>query len=219
MEPIIATVLLVAMVGGIGTWVVLDARKRKAATASLAAPLAERGWALAVRGDQVVSGLSAVPFGTGSQRRCEDVIRSQDKGIVSFTYRWATGSGEHKTQQARRVVMLTGRPKLPKLEVASGKVGAAADRDGSVEQAEFPTGWSVRAVDGRVGHAVLHSQMIERFMQPDLLGRSVFFEKGRIGLVDEAVPLDDIVLHTDAAIATLQGVEALIPDFSRAEFS
>jgi len=219
MEPIIATVLVVAMVGGIGTWVVLDARKRKAATVSLVAPLAERGWTLAVRGDQVVAGLSAAPLGAGRQRRCEDVIRSHDKSIVSFTYRWTAGSGEHKSQQARRVVMLTGRPKLPKLEVASGKVDAAAGGDWSLEQAEFPTGWSVRAVDGRVGHAVLHSQMIERFMQPDLLGRSVFFEEGRIGLVDDAVQLDDIVLHTDAAVATLQGVEALIPDFSRAEFS
>ncbi|NTV39404.1 MAG: hypothetical protein HGA51_05535, partial [Demequinaceae bacterium] len=177
MEPIISTVLLIAMVGGVGTWVFMDTRKRKAATASLAAPLATRGWTLAGRGDRVAAGLSVAPFGVGSQRRCEDVIQARDKGVVSFTYRWTTGSGENKSHHARRVVMLLGRQKLPTLEVGSGKVGATAAGDQGVEQA-FPTGWSVRAADGRVGHAVLHPHMIDRFMKPDLLGRSVFFEKG-----------------------------------------
>lgn len=219
MEPIIAAVLIIAMVGGVGTWVAIDARKRKAATAALVVPLAERGWSLAARGDQVIAGMSAAPLGTGSQRRCEDVIRSRDRGLVSFTYRWTTGSGEHKSQQARRVVMLVGRPKLPKLEVASARADAAAGGGPSVEESEFPMGWSVRTANERVGHAVLHSRMIERFMRPDLVGRSVFFEKGRIGLVDEALPLDDIVAHTDAAIATLRDIDALLPESVRSEFA
>jgi hypothetical protein len=61
--------------------------------------------------------------------------------------------------------------------------------------------------------------MIERFMKPDLLGRSVFFEKGRIGLVDYVVQLEDIVTHTDVSVAVLREIEALIPDFLRAEFA
>ena len=77
MEPIIATVLIIGMVGGVGA---------------------------------------------GSQRRCEDVIQSRDKNIVSFTYRWTTGSGEHKNHHTRRVTMLLGGPKLPKLEVDADTV-------------------------------------------------------------------------------------------------
>jgi len=224
MEPVIATVLVVGMIGGVGAWVILDARKRKAATVALAGPLAERSWSLATRGDQVVAGLSSVPFGSGAHRRCEDVIRSSDKSVVSFTYRWTTGSGEHKNNQARRVTMLVGSLKLPKLEVEADTVvsktrKAAAGGDHDVELAEFTKAWSVRATDERVGHAVLHPAMVERFMKPDLMGRSVFFEKGRIGLVDHVVQLDDIVRHTDAAIATLREVDALIPDSLRAEFA
>jgi hypothetical protein len=202
MDPIIAAVLILVMVGGVGTWVVLDARKRKAATASLTAPLSERGWNLAVRGDQVVAGLTAAPLGEGSQRRCEDVIRSSDKRVVSFTYRWTTGSGERKVDHKKRVTMLLGGPKLPKLEVEAGAV---------------PT--TTRAADERVGQAIMHPQMIDRFKEPDLMGRSVFFEKGRIGLVDEAVPLADIVAHMDVSVAVLREIDALIPVAVRGEFA
>jgi hypothetical protein len=202
MDPIIAAVLVIGMVGGVGTWVVLDARKRKAATASLTAPLSERAWNLTVRGDQVVAGLTAAPFGVGSQRRCEDVIRSSDKRVASFTYRWTTGAREQKVDHKKRVTMLIGGPKLPTLEVEAGAV---------------PT--TTRAADERVGQAIMNPQMIDRFKQPDLMGRSVFFEKGRIGLVDEAVPLDDIVAHTDVSVAVLREIDALIPVGVRAEFA
>lgn len=202
MDPIIAAVLVIGMVGGVGTWVVLDARKRKAATASLTAPLSERGWNLAVRGDQVVAGLTSAPFGVGSQRRCEDVIRSSDKRLASFTYKWTTGSGEQKIDHTKRVTMILGGPKLPKLEVAAGAV---------------PT--TTRATDERVGQAIMHPQMIDRLKEPDLVGRSVFFEKGRIGLVDEAVPLADIVIHTDVSVAVLREIDTLIPVAVRAEFA
>ncbi|NYI40101.1 hypothetical protein [Demequina lutea] len=206
MEPIIATVLILGMVGGVGAWVVLDGRKRKAATASLAGPLSERDWNLTVRGDQVVAGLTAAPFGAGSHRRCEDVIRSADKRLVSFTYRWTTGSGEHKSDHTKRVTMIVGGPKLPKLEVEV-EVEAGADTT------------NVRAADESVGQAIMHPQMKERFMRPDLMGRSVFFEKGRIGLVDDAVPLEDIVMHTDVSAAALREIDALIPVALRAKFS
>ena len=202
MEPIIATVLVMGMVGGVGTWVALDARKRRAATSALVGPLAERKWNLATRGDQIVAGLTSEPFGTGSHRRCEDVIRSADKDTVSFTYRWTTGSGERRHEHAKRVTMILGGPKMPKLEVEAGT--------------EPPT---ARASDERVRDAVLNAHMWERLMQPDLKGRTVFFEKGRIGLVDEAVTLDDIVIHTDVAAAALREIDALIPSTVRAEFS
>jgi hypothetical protein len=202
MEPIIATVLVIGMVGGVGVWVILDARKRKAATAMLAAPLAQRGWTLTVRGDQVVAGLTADPFGAGSHRRCEDVIRTTDKRLVSFTYRWTTGSGDHKIDHKKRVTMILGGPKLPKTEVEPGAV---------------PT--TVRAADERVGRAIMHPQMSDRLTQPDLVGRSVFFEKGRIGLVDDVVPLADIVIHTEASAAALRDIDALIPADLRTEFS
>ena len=207
MDPIVAAVLVLGMVGGVGAWVVLDARKRKAATLSLIAPLSERGWNLAVRGDQVVAGLTSAPFGAGIHRRCEDVIRSSDKRVASFTYRWTTGSGEQKTDHKKRVTMILGGAKFPKLEIEAGAVPTNA----------VPT--NARAADERVGQAVMHPQMMARLMEPDLVGRSVFFEKGRIGLVDEAVQLADIVMHTDVSVAVLREIEGLIPDAVRAEFA
>jgi len=224
MEPIIATVLIMVMIGGVGAWVVSDGRKRKATTAALAEPLSARGWTLAERGDQVAAGLTVVPFGAGSQRRCEDVIQSRDKDVVSFTYRWTTGSGKHKNHHTRRVTMLMGGPKLPKLEVDADTViaklrAAASGGHHNIELAEFNKAWSVRLTDERVGQAVIHPLMIDRFMQPDLFGRSVFFEKGRIGLVDYVVQFEDIVIHTDAAVATLRDIDRLIPEFLRAEFA
>ena len=98
--------------------------------------------------------------------------------------------------------MLMGGPKVPKLEVEAGSVPA-----------------NVRAADERIGQTLLHPQMMERLMQPDLKGRSVFFERGRIGLVDDVVPLDDIVVHTDVAVAALREIDALIPVALRAEFA
>ncbi len=224
MEPIIATVLMIVMVGGVGAWIVIEGRRRKATTAALAEPLSARGWTLAERGDHVAAGLTVVPFGAGSQRRCEDVIQSRDKDIVSFTYRWTTGSGKNKNHHTRRVTMLMGGPNLPKLEVEADTVIAkmravASGGDHNVELAEFNKAWSVRATDERAGHAVLHPLMIDRFMQPDLWGRAVFFERGGVGLVDYVVQFEDIVTHTDAAVATLRDIDRLIPEFLRAEFA
>lgn len=119
--------------------------------------------------------------------------------------------------------MLMRSLKLPKLEIEADTAvakmrTAAAGGDHDVELAQFNKAWSVRATDERVSHAVLNPAMVERFMKPDLLGRAVFFEKGRIGLVDQVVQLEDIVLHTDASVAVLRDIEALIPDFLRVEF-
>jgi|GEM_PF-2163123 len=217
METVIAVILLVGLVGAVGAWVVLDARKRKAVTATLVAPLAERGWTLAVRGDQMAAALSSAPFSTGSQRRCEDVIRSAGKSVVSFTYQWSTGSGKGRVHHSRRVTMLVGGLKLPKLEVETN--AATAGGELGSQSVDFATAWIVRATDEHARQAILHERMRDRFMEPDLMGRSVFFEKGRIGLVDHVVPLEDIVLHTDAAVATLQDIESLIPDSLRVEFA
>lgn len=120
--------------------------------------------------------------------------------------------------------MLVAGPTLPLLEVEADTIVAkmrttVAGGDHDVELAEFNKAWSVRTSDERVGHAVLHPAMIERFMNPDLYGRSVFFEKGRIGLVDYVVQLEDIVTHTDASVAVLRELEALIPQHLRTEFS
>lgn len=222
MEPIIASVLIVAMVGGVGAWVVVSNRKRKATLAAFEAPLADRGWAFTERWDDAAAGLTVIPFNAGNHRRCEDVIRSGDGAVVSFSYYWTTGSGDNKNRHTRRVTMLRGGPLLPRLEVEADTIvakirAAAAGGDHNVELAEFNKAWSVRATDERVSHAVLHPLMIDRFMQPDLWGRSVFFEAGHVGLVDYVVQLENIVTHTDAAVAILREIEALIPNFLRTD--
>jgi hypothetical protein len=130
------------------------------------------------------------------------VIRASDKRGASFTYRWTTRSGEQKIDHKKRVTMILWGPKLPKLEVEAGAV---------------PT--TSHVADERVGQAMMHPEMIDRLTKPDLVGRSVFFDKGRIGLVDEAVPLADIVIHTDVSVAVLREIEALIPVALRAEFA
>lgn len=223
MEPVIATVLLVAMIGGVGAWVVIDARTRSRTNAALVEQAAAHGWTFVERDDIVFSPFTAVPFAAGSGPRAVDVVRSPDDAVVSFTYRWHTGGGKNKSDHTRRVTVLRAGPNLPRLEVEPGTVIAKANAlahrsEMDVELVDFEKAWSVRAADARVGHAVIHPLMIERFMKRDLWARSVFFESGCVCMVDYVVPRAELVTHMAATIAILRELEALIPDFLRADF-
>ncbi len=223
MEPVIATVLIIAMVGGVGAWVVIDARTRKRTNASLIEQAGALGWGFVERDDAVASTFTGVPFGKAKAGRSEDVLRSADGEVTSFTYRWRTGGGGNTNYHTRRVTVLRAGPTMPRLEVEPGTVIAKANAlahgsEMNLELVDFEKTWSVRATDDRVGHAVMHPRMMERFMRQDLWARSVFFEAGYVGIVDLVVQRPHLVTHTVDTVAVLREIEALIPDFLRADY-
>jgi hypothetical protein len=223
MEAVIAVVLIVAMVGGVSAWVVLDSRTRTRTNASLREEAAAHGWNLVDRDDTAFAPFTGVPFGKGSSQRAEDVVRSAGGEVTSFTYRWFTGAGGNKNGHTRRVTVLRAGPTLPRLEVEPGTMIAKANAlahgsEMNLELVDFEKAWSVRATDDRVGHAVMHPRMMERFMSQDLWARSVFFEAGLVGIVDMIVQRPHVVTHTVDTLAVLREIEELIPDFLRADY-
>lgn len=224
MEPVIATVLIIVMVGGVGAWIMYDARTRKRTNAALVEQAGALGWSFVERDDAVAASFTGVPFGATKAARSEDVLRSADGEVTSFTYRWRTGGGGNTNDHTRRVTVLRAGPTLPRLEVEPGTVIAKANAlahgsEMDLELAAFEKAWSVRATDQRVGHAVMHPRMIERFMKQDLWARSVFFEAGFVGIVDQIIQRPHVATHTVDTVAVLRELEALIPDFLRTEFA
>lgn len=219
-----ALIIFVIFVAGLVAFVVWLVRKRKAEVATLMPQLASRGWSHAERDDSVFAGLSALPFGRGNGAMARDVLRASDPEFVAYTYRWRTGSGEHKNDHTRRITMLKQGPEVPLFEVEPQTVvarveTAAAGGDLDVELADFNRAWSVRATDPRVTHAMLHPRMVERFMHPDMFGRGVFFEGGWIAMVDQGVQTPMLAEHAEQSLAILRELAALIPPHLVKEFS
>lgn len=223
MEQVIASVLMLAMIAGVGAWLVVENRSRKAALSKVQAEIADTDLSFVERDNSLFVGLTVNPFELGLRRSANEVLRNEAGTFASFTYRWSTGSSK-RNEHTRRVTWIKAGPVLPRLEVepdtAVAKVRTAVEGgDHDVELSDFNKAWSVRASDDRVGHAVLHPRMIERLMKDDLYGRTVFFEDGRIGVVDYVIQLADLADHAVVTRALLEQLADLIPDHLRKEFS
>jgi hypothetical protein len=209
-------ILLVVVTGAIVGFFWWLAAKRRSDVAGLTPHLQQHGWTWAERDDQVFAGLTAIPFGRGHSQRAHEVIQGTEPVMRAFTFRWTTGSGDNRNRHVRRVTMIKAGPVIPLTEVEPDTVvakleTAAAGGDLNVELADFNKAWSVRATDQRISHALLHPRMIERFMQPDLYGRGVFFEQGWIGVIDHVVQVRDVVDHTRSTLAIASDLADLIP--------
>jgi hypothetical protein len=209
---IVVIIFVLGMVGFV-VWLVL---KRKADVAGLRTEVEQHGWSLVERDDALVEGYVSLPFGRGHAQHARDVIRGDSPTFVAFTYLWRTGSGDSKNSHTRQVTMLAAGPVLPRTEVEPQTIvaraeTAAAGGDLDVELADFNRAWSVRSEDTRVSHALLHPRMVERIMQPDLFGRGIFFENGRVAIVDHVVQVPHLAEHTAATLVILQELADLIP--------
>ncbi len=209
--PLLVTVLIVGAMFAFFFWL---SRKRKGEVAAARAATVARGWTWVERDDTVFAGLTPLMFSAGQRQWADDVIKAPD--FVAYSFHWVTGRGDRKDTHSRRVAMLKTGVRLPMMEVVPQTIVSAAETaitsgDMDVELAAFNRAWSVRTTVAPVAHAVLHPRMIERFMDPGMKFRSVFFDQGWIGIVDNVVNTAAVVDHAVDAVAVAREVEALVP--------
>jgi len=209
--PLVIVVLVVAAIVVFFWWL---ARKRKGEVAAASAAASARGWTWVGKDDSVFAGLTPLMFGEGQRRWADDVVKGDD--FVAYSFHWVTGRGDRKDTHTRRVTMVSTGVQLPMMEVVPQTVVSSVETamsggDMDVELAAFNKGWSVRSTVAPAAHAVLHPRMIERLMDPAMRFRSVFFDQGRIGIVDLVVQTPDLIDHATATVAIAKEIQALVP--------
>ena len=95
---------------------------------------------------------------------------------------------------------------------------AMSGGDMDIELAAFNRAWSVRSTVATAAHAVLHPRMVERFMDPAMRFRGVFFDQGWLGIVDNVVQVPALVDHAADTVTVAKEFEALIPPHLVREF-
>ncbi|MCC2315789.1 DUF3137 domain-containing protein [Cellulomonas xiejunii] len=156
---------------------------------------------------------TGAPFSTGDSHAAMEVMRRDWQGwpAVSFTYRWTTGSGKDQSTHFAHVVALRLPADLPRLDVTPEGVGArlrklAGGKDLQLELEAFNREYRVVAADERTAHAVLHPRLMERLLQPHLVGRPwrientwlVTWEDGRTDVDQIAARLMTLTAVADA---------------------
>lgn len=146
------------------------------------------GWTYAESSQLGVSRLTGFPFGMGSQRRAEDVIRGAYGGIefVHYTYVFEHRvADEGRAEQVFTVTQIPGPTRLPRLELVpedagSRVLGALGAADIDLESAQFNRQWRVLCDDRRYAIDVLDPRMMERLMAQHITGLAVRIDGDRI---------------------------------------
>jgi hypothetical protein len=165
---------------------------------------------------------SSAPFGIGDSRRARDIVWGTFAGrpFETFAYSYETHStdAEGKPTTTTHSFQITWVPlpgPLPTLRLMSDNallrglthLGA---RDLDVESHEFNQLWKVVADDERIGHAILTPRMIERFLQPDVGGRTFVFEGSALmSASPQASDLGDLQM----IVTALYSIVDLVPPF------
>jgi len=173
MLVVMAAVAVLVAVGG--AWLHRKRQERLTAWAHAV------GWTYSPRdpGRGLATLQTGRPFGQGHSRRVTEVLTGTYEGhpAVSFTYGWATGSGDEKRRYEAHVVGIALPAYLPTLELTPEGLGARlakalGARDLQLESAAFNAAYRVDAPDARTAHAILHPRTLERLLRPDAVGMS-----------------------------------------------
>jgi len=139
------------------------------------------GWTYAEGAQLGVSRLTGFPFGLGSKRRAEDVIRGSYRGLdfVSYTYVFEHRVGDERAaEQVFTVAQVPAPTRLRRLELVpedagSRVLGALGAADIDLESAEFNRQWRVLCDDRRYAIDFLDPRMMEHLIAGHLLGVAV----------------------------------------------
>ncbi|MPV36438.1 type III secretion system chaperone family protein [Georgenia subflava] len=207
--------LLVAGVIGAMVLSVVATRKRRRLLQEWAA---RHGWNYADRDTGLTRGLSGGPFGRGHSRNANEIVSGgysgQHAASFRYTYKVTTGSGKNRRTSTyhHHVVSIVLPVPLPTMELRPENLGRRIFNWGDVdfEHAAFNDAWHVTGEHPKTLSDVIHPRTMERLMHPDLQGKNLLIEDGRIfwwrsGSTD----LDAI----DAALRTLTELVALVPGF------
>lgn len=214
-------VLVVA--AGIGFVVLgyLAAKRRHEEMASIAR---QRGWSYAPRDDRWTETWQGSPFGTGHDRRADNVLQGAYDGrrFVAFDYRYSTtetstdAQGHRQSREVHHpfsVVALDLGYGFPELSVTpEGFFGRAWGRltnsDIELESEDFNRMFTVTCPDRKFASDVLHPQMMEYVMTaPDLGWR---FASGWLLATTEG---QHAIADVDAKLTRIDGIGDRIPEF------
>jgi hypothetical protein len=161
---------LVVAVGGLVLTIWYQAARRR----TLSTWAARNGWTYADSDDSLVTLSRRDPFGEGHHRCTAEVLRGRFSGrdVVSFVYRWRTGSGKDEQRHAAHVVAVALPAYLPIVEVVPEGLGARlaaafGGQDLRFESEEFNRAFRVQAYDERTAYAIVHPRLMERLLEPD----------------------------------------------------
>jgi hypothetical protein len=193
-------------------------RRREA----IAAMVAANGWLHVAEDPSRAELFTSPPFRTGDHRRARDIIWGTiaDRPFETFAYSYETHTTDSKGHRSTTThhfhvtwVPLPGPVPTMRFTSDNALLRAATllgARDLKVESHEFNQRWKVWCEDESAGHGVLTPRMIERFLEPDLRGRSVVIE-GRC-LMSYTEGQSDLT-EIPATVATLYSIAGLIPAF------
>jgi Protein of unknown function (DUF3137) len=213
-----AAITLVVVVGVLSY---LSAKKRRETLALLAS---QRGWTYVERDDRWVDQFDGAPFGTGHDRRADNVMTGTYDGrpMVAFDYRYSTTEtstdAEGHTQTHTEVhpfsvLALNSGARFPELSVTpegffGRMVGRLTNTDIELESEQFNRAFTVRSADRKFATDVLHPRMMEFLLQIPDRGWTL-----RAGWLVAARPGRHSVEQLDARLADLDGILDRIPDF------
>jgi hypothetical protein len=196
-----------------------ESQKRKAA---IAATVAMHHLGHIPEDPSRVGYFSSAPFGIGDSKRARDIVWGTLAGrpfeTFAYSYETHTTDSEGHRSTTTHHFQITWVPlpgPLPALRLMGDNallrglthLGA---RDLNVESHEFNQRWKVVADDERIGHAVLTPRMIERFLQPDVTGRTFAFEGSALMSASPQVSdLGDLQL----VVSALHSIVDLVPAF------
>jgi hypothetical protein len=178
----------------------------------------QMGWDYLAADPTLVDVFTSPPFGQGRQRSWTDSMRGtiRDREFIVFGYRYVTGSEENRTVHDVRVCAVRIPGHLPLVRVgpenpATRMMTAFGETDVDVESEDFDRRWRVWSRDERAAHALLTPRMIERFLEPDLVLKTITFEpgflmtceKGKLDLPDTPLPFDTLCDLADLVPAFL----------------
>lgn len=148
------------------------------------------GWSYEARTYEFNHRFSGFPFGQGSARRQESVVRGTFNGqeCVTFAHVFEPirdGDGLSRGTQVFQVTLAELPVALPRLDIVPENLPSAIAKalgggDVDVESHAFNQRWRVIANDARYAHAVLDPRMVERLLFADAEGLGIRIDGGAV---------------------------------------
>lgn len=148
------------------------------------------GWTYESRTHEFNHRFSGFPFGQGSARRQESVLRGSYNGQQCATFAHVFDAvrdrdGTTRGTQAFQVTLAELPVALPRLDIVPENLPAAIAKalgggDVDVESHAFNQRWRVISNDPRYAHSVLDPRMVERLLASDVEGLAVRIDGGAV---------------------------------------
>lgn len=194
----------------------LQAKRRREGMAALAQ---QRGWTYTERDDSWAERFDGPPFGIGSNRKAENIVRGLYDGrkFIAFDYWYSTLESSGKSVRTERhpysIIAISTQAVLPRLSVVpegmfSRFVGRITGSDIELESEQFNRAFTVRCEDRKFATDVLHPRMMEFLLTVPHVGWTL-----RNGSLMIATPGQHDRAHLDGAMAVIDAILDLVPGF------